>query len=91
MLTQYEASGAHNIVHDAFLEAIRGREEEFYGVNVLALLKEKGLEEPYRHHIISHVIIALTADMLHFLFEALSAFEKRKFSVGFTLLRKALK
>jgi len=91
MLIQYEASGAHNIVHDAFLEAIQGREEEFYGVNILALLKDKGLEEPYRHHIISHVIVALTADMLHFLFEALLSFEKRKFSVGFTLLRKALK
>ena len=47
--------------------------------------------EYYKHYIISHVIIALTADMLNFLYESLRCFEKRKFSVAFSLLRKPLK
>ncbi len=91
MLKQYEASGIHNVVTSAFLESIRGREQEFEGVNILEWMKERNLIEPYRHHVLSHVVLALTADLLNFLYEALRAFEKRKFSVGFSLLRKPLK
>ena len=72
MLRQYEASGIHNVVTKAFLESIRGREHEFDGVNILEWMKGRNLIEPYRHHILSHVVLALTADMLNFLYEALS-------------------
>jgi hypothetical protein len=91
MLRQYEASGIHNLVIKAFREIIRGREKEFDGVDILSWMKERNLVEPYKHHILSHVVLALTADILNFLYEALRAFEKRKFSVGFSLLRKPLK
>lgn len=36
------------------------------------------------------VLMAVVSDMLHFIHEALKAFEKRKFTVGYTLLRKPL-
>jgi hypothetical protein len=40
---------------------------------------------------LNQVSLALYADLLHFLCEALKALEKRKFTVAFTLLRKPLK
>lgn len=91
MLTQYEQSGAHNAVMAAFEDAIRGHEKEFEDIDILDFMKKHDLVQPYKHHIMSHVVLGLTADMLHFLYEALRAFEKRKFSVGFSLLRKLLK
>ena len=60
MLKQYEASGIHNVVTSAFLESIRGREQEFEGVNILSEVRERNLIEPYRHHVLSHVVLALT-------------------------------
>ncbi len=91
MLTQYETKGIHNVVSQAFSEAIRGREQEFDSVDILQWMKEQNLVDSYRHHILGNVTLALTADMLDFLYQALRAFEKRKFSVGFSLLRKPLK
>ncbi len=40
---------------------------------------------------LNQVTLALYADLLHFLHDALKALEKRKFAVAFTLLRKPLK
>lgn len=93
LLIEYEAHGVQNIVAEAFRKIIveTGRENEFEDVNLLVYMKENSLVEPYKHYIVSHVVLALTADMLHFLYEALSCFEKRKFSVAFSLLRKPLK
>lgn len=91
LLVEYASSGMQHVVTDAFMEAIQGHEDKFEGIDILDWLKEHGLIEPYKHHLISHIQLALTEDMLHFLFEALTAFEKRKFSVGFSLLRKPLK
>lgn len=90
MLHQYDESGAHNLVLDAFLRAVGGKDDKFDVIDFLELLKEKGLTEEYRHYLTSNVTLALIADMLNFLFESLSAFEKRKFTVGFSLLRKPL-
>ena len=41
MLKQYEASGIHNVVTSAFLESIRGREQEFEGVNILEWIRKE--------------------------------------------------
>jgi hypothetical protein len=91
LLIEYEASGAQNIVIESFQNAISGREKEFEGLDILKFLKNNNLVEPYKHHIFSHVVMGLTSDMLHFLYESLRCFEKHKISVAFSLLRKPLK
>jgi hypothetical protein len=40
---------------------------------------------------LNHVLVALTSDYLHFVYEALIALSKRKFAVGLSLLRKPFK
>lgn len=91
LLIEYETSGAHNIVNESFQKAISGHEEEFEEIDILAFMKNNNLIEPYKHHIFSHVVMGLTSDMLHFLYESLRCFEKHKISVAFSLLRKPLK
>jgi hypothetical protein len=90
LLVEYDVNQVQESVAIAFRDAIAGREEEFKDVDLLEFLKDESTDL-YRQHIIGHVVVALTADMLHFLFEALRCFEKRKFSVGFSVLRKPLK
>ena len=91
LLVEYEVSGVHNILVDAFKEAITGHEKEFEDIDILEFMKKHDMVKPYKHHLVSHLVLGLTADMLHFLYEALRCFEKRKFSVGFATLRKPLK
>lgn len=91
MLVEYDANRIQDTVSDAFEEAIKGHEEKFEGINLIDHMKENGLTEPYKRHLVSHTVMALTADMLHFIYEALICLEKRKFSVAFSLLRKPLK
>ena len=93
LLIDFEAGGIQNIVTDAFYKTISdpvlgGKLDD---VNIIDFLKDGDLTEPYRLHVVSHVVMALTSDMLNFLYEALKCFEKRKFSVAFSLLRKPLK
>ncbi|MCX2861966.1 hypothetical protein OOZ63_08955 [Paucibacter sp. PLA-PC-4] len=90
LLVQYEASGAHQWVADAIAKAATetGRQGE---LDVLDLLKEAGLTEAVKHVLIGHLVLALTADMLHFLYEGMRCLEKRKFAVAFSLLRKPFK
>lgn len=90
-LLEYESSDIHNATLNAFRDVVKGREEEFQDVELLSFLKSHNLTELYEHHITCHVTFGLVSDMLNFLYEALSCFEKRKFSVGFSLLRKPLK
>jgi hypothetical protein len=91
LLVQYEGSGAHRWVSDAVEKALSEQPNGPDEVDLVQLLKGDGLERPYKHHIVSHLVLSLTSDLLHFIYEALSCFEKRKFSVGFALLRKPLK
>jgi len=93
LLKEYDSNGVQNTVADAFYKTLEehGKLEEFENVELISYMKEAGLDEPYKHHIVSHIVMALTADMLHYLYEALMCLEKRKFSVAFTLLRKPLK
>jgi len=91
LLVEYESSGAHNWVTDTFQEILDEREDWDGEIDILNFMKEHKLVEPYKHHLISHLVLSLTSDMLHFMYEALSCFEKRKFTVGFALLRKPFK
>lgn len=91
LLVQYESSGAHHWVSDAFQEVLNENPGGPDEVDLVRLLKDANLQQPYKHHVVSHLVLALTSDLLHFIYEALRCFEKRKFSVGFSLLRKPLK
>lgn len=61
------------------------------GIHVLDFLNKSGRGDLERRAVINHVCNALFSDMLHFIYEALRALEKRKFTVAFSLLRKPLK
>jgi hypothetical protein len=93
LLKEYDAHGVQDTVTNAFYETVEkhGKLEAFEDVELVSYMKKEGLEKPYKLHIASHVVMALTADMLNYLYEALMCLEKRKFSVAFTLLRKPLK
>lgn len=91
LLIQYENNGVQDTVVEALLQTISQSDTEIKEFNIIDLLKSMDGDEPYRHHIFSHVIMALTSDMLHFLHESLKCFEKHKLSVAFSLLRKPLK
>ena len=91
LMLEYEQNGVQDIVSESFQNAIASHEKEFEDIDIIDFMKQNELLEPYRHHILSHVILGLTSDMLHFLYESLRCFEKRKFSVAFSLLRKPFK
>lgn len=91
LLVQYESSGAHRWMSDALQTFLDEQPDASPEIDLLSLLKKADLQGPYKHHIVSHLVLALTSDLLHFIYEALSCFEKRKFSVGFALLRKPFK
>lgn len=91
MLTQYEESGVHNTVVDAFQRVTPAQASDLRYIDLIDLLKKDETKKLYKHFIISQTVLALTSDMLHFLYESLTCFEKRKFTVGFSLLRKPLK
>ncbi|MGV0910409.1 hypothetical protein [Martelella sp. FOR1707] len=59
--------------------------------NILDYLSDSGREEIERRVVINHICNSLFADMLHFIYESLKSFEKRKFTVAYSLLRKPLK
>lgn len=61
------------------------------GIHILDFLANSGRTELERRAVINHVSCSLYADMLHFIYESLRAFEKRKFTVAFSLLRKPFK
>lgn len=90
MLKQYEASGvsdwaANAIAKSAAEQGMGG------GMDVLKLFDSFGLSETRKHLLISRLALALTSDLLHFVFEALCCLEKRKFTVALALMRKPFK
>lgn len=60
------------------------------GIHPLDFLSQTGRSELERRAVVNLVTNALFTDMLHFIYEALRALEKRKFAVAFALLRKPL-
>lgn len=91
LLRQYEDSGVHRSVEKAFLKVVQALPPEDRELDLISILRKDPTSVAYRHHLVSHAVFALTSDMLHFLYEALSCFEKRKCTVAFSLLRKPLK
>ncbi|MFD1882309.1 hypothetical protein [Paracoccus pacificus] len=59
--------------------------------NVLDFLAASGRGEIERRVVVNYISIALYADLLHFVYEALRSLEKRKFAVALSLLRKPFK
>lgn len=65
--------------------------ESLHGDGLVNFLESEGFTDEVQKMLTGQVSISLFSDMLHFVYESLIAFEKRKFSVGFSLLRKPLK
>ena len=90
-LVEYEHAGAH-------LERIEfsdpgefGRFEELCEhTDAIEALRELGYANASKRIIINTISIAMISDCLHHIYEGLRCFEKRKFVVGFNLLRKPL-
>lgn len=61
------------------------------GIHILDFLEKSGRGDLECRAAINHVCIALFADMLHFIYEALRCLEKRKLTVALSLFRKPLK
>ena len=92
MLKEYEGSKAH-WVSLKFKGA--GEAEKFQALakqsHSIDALKALGYENEAKSVINNTITMAMVSDCLHHIFEALRCFEKRKFIVGFNLLRKPLK
>ncbi|MBP3983765.1 hypothetical protein J5837_04930 [Pseudoxanthomonas helianthi] len=91
VLVEYESAGAHTRVERAFNRAAANASLDLQSFDLIDFLKEKDLRSLYEQHLLGHLVLGLTSDLCHFLYEALTAFEKRKFAVGYSLLRKPLK
>lgn len=91
MLVEYDLNGVQDTVIETLLDVLNEGDHDIEELDVIDFLKGLDGDEPYRHYILSHVILGLTSDMLHFLHESLICFEKHKLSVAFSLLRKPLK
>lgn len=87
----YELSGSHLVIEDLVQEIIAEHYPDVEEVDLIDLLKGGELDEAYQHHVVGHTVLALLSDMHQFLHSSLEAFEKRRFSVGFSLLRKVFK
>jgi len=91
VLIEYEAKQAHTQIENAFIEVMKSIDKPSEEIDILGFLKDKDLTKEYKQYLCGHIIMALTSDMLHFLYESLRCFEKRKFTVALSLLRKPLK
>lgn len=93
LLVQYEQSNIAKIGIDTIVEAYSNKfpNNDSDIIEILQFCRNKGFDAPYYHFLISKILMGLTSDLLHFTYEALKAFEKRKFSVAYSLLRKPFK
>lgn len=93
LLVEFDKSNVSEIGLDYLLD--RYQEENGTSsidiIDVLTFYKENDLDAPYFHYLTSKLLIGLVSDLLHFIYESLKCFEKRKFSVAYSLLRKPLK
>ncbi|WPP56695.1 hypothetical protein SOI69_05370 [Acinetobacter pittii] len=93
LLVEFQKNNISEIGIDYLLE----RYQEHTGntsvdiVDVLAFYKKLNIDAPYFHYLTSNLLSGLVSDLLHFIYESLKCFEKRKFSVAYSLLRKPLK
>lgn len=87
----YELNGSHLLIENIVQEIVAEHYPDVGEIDLIELLKGGELDEAYHQHVVGHTVLALLSDMHQFLFSALEAFEKRRFSVGFSLLRKVFK
>ena len=93
LLVQYEQSQIDEIGIDKIVGAYSEKFPEHNAdiIEILQFCRDGGFDAPYYHFLISKILMGLTSDLLHFTYEALRAFEKRKFAVAYSLLRKPFK
>lgn len=93
LLVQYEQSEIHKIGLNKMIEAYSEKfpEHDSDIIEILQFYRDEGFDTPYYHFLISKILMGLTSDLLHNIYEALKSFEKRKFSVAYSLLRKPFK
>jgi hypothetical protein len=89
LLVQMEIQKAGHVQFEINSEEDRRLLES--GIHILDFLDKSGRGDLERRAAVNHVCNALFSDMLHFIYEALRALEKRKFTVAFSLLRKPFK
>ena len=90
-MAEYETAGAH-------LERIEFSDPEEFGrfealcehTDTIEALRELGYANASKRVVLNTICIAMISDCLHHVYEGLRCFEKRKFVVGFNLLRKPL-
>lgn len=59
--------------------------------DTLTFLLQSGYADAHKRIVLNKVTMALFSDFLHFIYEALVTFEKKKFAVSMSLLRKPLR
>lgn len=93
LMVQYEQSNIDTIGVDEIVKAysIKFPDNNSDIVEILQFCRDEGFDAPYYHFLISKILMGLTSDLLHFTYEALKSFEKRKFAVAYSLLRKPFK
>lgn len=91
MLIQHDASGASRVVSNSFRSIAAESGDVLSEADFIEFLKERGFNSECRHHLISNLSLALTADMLRFLHEGLRTIENCHISIAFSLLRKPFK
>ncbi len=93
LLVEYDSSNIEEVGLDKLIEAYHVKFENNNSdiIEVLQFFREQGLDAPYFHFLYSKILSGLLSDLLHFTYESLKCFEKRKFSVAYSLLRKPIK
>lgn len=89
LLVQMESQNAGHITFEIASE--EERDLLSGGMHILDFLNQTGRCDIERRAVVNHICNALYSDSLHFIYEALRALEKRKFTVAFSLLRKPFK
>lgn len=90
LLVQYEEAEAH-VIKVTFPNKAEGRKfEKLAKDDTIEALRAVGYGDEARKVVLNTITMAMVADCLHHLYEALQCSEKRKFVVSFNLLRKPL-
>ncbi len=91
VLVEYEKEEAHLVSVNFANRSEQDLFEKYANENdVIEALNKLGYLDKSRRAIINTTLMAMLSDCLHHIYEALKCFEKRKFVVGFNLLRKPL-
>lgn len=90
LLKQYEEAEAHHVTVQFRSKVESSRFAELAESSSIDALRATGYPAEARRVILNTITMAMVADTLHHVFEALKCFEKRKSIVALNLLRKPL-